>query len=159
MQKERRKQIEEMLAAESFVSIEKLKETFPDISEMTLRRDIEYFEREGLALKVRGGCRSTSYFGPSDSFYDNDRIIENAAIKMAIAKTSIGFLETGRSVFVDSGSTLRCFASLVPAEKYSMTTTDPAIALELIKKGTAAVNIVGGRLDREHLTVTGLQVT
>ena len=54
---ERREQIRALLQTKPFISIKELEELFPDVSGMTLRRDIEYFEREHEAIKVRGGAR------------------------------------------------------------------------------------------------------
>ena len=34
---------------------------FPDVSSMTLRRDIDYFEKQSEAIKVRGGARSMKF--------------------------------------------------------------------------------------------------
>ena len=59
MQKERREIIRSMLYEKAFISLDELSAAFPEVSEMTLRRDIEFFESQSLAIKVRGGCRST----------------------------------------------------------------------------------------------------
>ena len=58
---ERREQIRALLQSKPFISIKELEELFPDVSGMTLRRDIEYFEREHEAIKVRGGARSMRF--------------------------------------------------------------------------------------------------
>ncbi len=132
---------------------------FPDVSEMTLRRDIEYFEGRGEAIKVRGGCRSMSFISSRADDSVGVRLGECVAQKRAIAAAAALHLETGRSIFIDSGSTMRTFVSLIPRLRYSFTTTDPAIALELSKAATSVVNIVGGRLEFDNQTVTGLQAT
>ncbi|MBQ9740730.1 MAG: DeoR/GlpR transcriptional regulator, partial [Kiritimatiellae bacterium] len=69
------------------------------------------------------------------------------------------FLETGRSIFIDSGSTLQRIVPYVPNDRFTFTTTDPVSALELCKIGLPIVNVVGGRLDRDNQTITGLQAT
>ncbi len=159
MQKERREAIRELIASKPFVSLEELTRLFPDVSDMTLRRDIEHFEETGEAIKVRGGCRSTSFLSSRGDDRVSVRQTENTSEKLAIAKSAAEYLETGRSIFIDSGSTMRAFVSQVPAKRYSFTTTDPWIALELSKSGTSVVNLVGGRLDSENQTVTGLQAS
>ena len=50
----RRNKIRELLQAKPFISLHDLEAMFPDVSSMTLRRDIEYFEKQGEAIKVRG---------------------------------------------------------------------------------------------------------
>ena len=40
---ERREQIRSLLLSKPFISLKELEEMFPNVSGMTLRRDIEYF--------------------------------------------------------------------------------------------------------------------
>ena len=61
MQDARREAIKKALASKPFVSIKELAAMFPDVSEMTIRRDIEYFESINEAIKVRGGARSMKF--------------------------------------------------------------------------------------------------
>ena len=65
MTKLRREAIRELLKIKPFLSYEELGALFPDVSEMTLRRDIEYFENSGEAIKVRGGARSARFITSS----------------------------------------------------------------------------------------------
>ena len=81
---------------------------------------------------------------------------ENVASKDQIARRAADFLETGRSIFIDSGSTLQRIVPYVPNERFTFTTTNPMAALELCKIGLPVVNIVGGKLDRDYQTVTGM---
>lgn len=159
MQIERREMIRELLGTKPFISLDELGRMFPDVSEMTLRRDIDYFEETGEAIKVRGGCRSVGFITAKPDDRVSERLKENVGVKRAIAKAATEFLETGRSIFVDSGSTMRNFVEHVPGKRFSFTTTDPAVALELCKDGMSAVNMVGGRLEADNQTVTGLQAT
>ncbi len=156
---ERREQIRALLLTKPFISIKELEEMFPDVSGMTLRRDIEYFEREHEAIKVRGGARSMKFItSPTDDSITT-RMNENVHSKDSIASRAAAYLETGRSIFIDSGSTLQRIVPYVPNERFTFTTTDPVSALELCKIGLPLVNIVGGKLDRDNQTITGLQAT
>ncbi|MBQ7312748.1 MAG: DeoR/GlpR transcriptional regulator, partial [Clostridia bacterium] len=84
---------------------------------------------------------------------------ENIHSKDSITARAAEFLETGRSIFIDSGSTLQRIVPYVPNDRFTFTTTDPVSALELCKIGLPIVNVVGGRLDRDNQTITGLQAT
>lgn len=159
MHKQRRETIKSLLASKPFVSLDELSALFPDVSEMTLRRDIEYFEERNLAIKVRGGCRSMSFISERSSEPRLTKPCPNLAAKRAISKAAAEFLETGRSIFIDSGTTMRTFTEFVPEKRYSFTTTDPIVATMLCRGGASAVNIVGGRLEGDNLTVTGLQAS
>ena len=48
-------------------------------------------------------------------------------------------------------------ASLLPDERLTITTTGPNIALELLNKKQTIVNLVGGMLNRDNISVSGTQ--
>ncbi len=157
MNSSRRTKIREMLAEKPFVSLKEMESAFPDVSSMTLRRDIEYFERMGEAIKVRGGARSMKFLTTSmeDSFHH--RLNENATIKEYIARRALDLIETGRSLFLDSGTTMLKLAHLLPDQRLTIITTGPNIALELIKKSLPIVNLVGGMINRDNISISGNQ--
>lgn len=157
MTKERRERIRQLLAVKPYISLSELCDEFSDVSEMTLRRDIEYFEGRGEAIKVRGGARSTKFITASTDDSMSTRMRENVDSKEKIARAAAGYLETGRSIFIDSGSTLQQMVKFVQNERYNFTTTNPAAALELAAIGQPIVNVTGGRLDRDYQSVSGLQ--
>ena len=61
MKAARRQLIAELIQSQPFISLKELEEKFPDVTGMTLRRDIEYFEKQGELIKVRGGARSMKF--------------------------------------------------------------------------------------------------
>lgn len=157
MNSERRKIIKDMLYSKPFVSLKELIELFPDVSSMTIRRDIDYFEQQGEAIKVRGGARSMKFITTSMEEEFPSRMQKNIPAKETLAKKALDMLETGRSIFLDSGSTMMIMASLLPDERLTITTTGPNIALELLNKKQTIVNLVGGMLNRDNISVSGTQ--
>lgn len=87
----------------------------------------------------------------------NLRLYENMSGKEKIARKAIEMIETGRSIFLDSGTTMLKLATMLPDERLSITTTGPNIALELIKKSLPIINLVGGMLNRDNISVSGTQ--
>lgn len=157
MKTARREYIRELLHTKPFVSLNELTELFPDVSNMTLRRDIEFFESQGEAIKVRGGARSMKFITTSMEDAFSQRLGENLKSKERLAHRAIQMIETGRSLFLDSGTTMLMLASQMPDERLNITTTGPNIALELIKKPQTIVNIVGGMVNRDNISVAGNQ--
>lgn len=157
MNTERRNAVRNLLASKPFVSLRELEQMFPNVSSMTLRRDIEYFESQGEAIKVRGGARSMKFITTSMEDTFNLRLSENPDAKEKVALAAIELIETGRSLFIDSGTTMLKLASLLPDERLTVTTTGPNIALELVKKNQPMVNLVGGMLNRDNISVSGNQ--
>ena len=159
MYNERREKIHDLLQSKPFISQRELEEMFPDVSGMTLRRDIKFFEDRRELIKVRGGARSMKFITSQLDETVDARMNENVFAKDRIAKKAAEFLETDCSIFLDSGSTLRRVVNYVPNERFTFTTTDPAAALDLCKVGLPCVNLVGGRLSGDNKTVTGLLAT
>lgn len=156
---ERREKIHDLFQTKPFVSMKELEEMFPNVSGMTLRRDIMFFEGRHEIIKVRGGARSMKFITTQADESVDARMNENVVSKDLIARKAAEFLETGCSIFIDSGSTVRRLVQYVPNERFTFTTTDPAAALELCMIGLPSVNIVGGRLNNDNKTITGLQAT
>ncbi len=157
MKSSRRTVIRELLAEKPFISLRELEERFPEVSSMTLRRDIEFFEKQGDAIKVRGGARSMKFITTSMEGSFQQRMRENMTVKEKIARCAIDLIETGRSLFLDSGTTVLTLAALLPDERHTVITTGPNIALELIKKNRPIVNLVGGMVNRGNLSILGNQ--
>ncbi len=157
MHSERRIIIKELLYSKPFVSLKELVELFPDVSSMTIRRDIDFFEQQGEAIKVRGGARSMKFITTSMEEKFPSRMQKNVPAKEALAKKAIELLETGRSIFLDSGTTMLKMASLLPEARLTITTTGPNIAIELLNKKQTLVNLVGGMLNRDNISVSGTQ--
>lgn len=157
MYKDRREWVRQQLMQKPFVSYDELFSQFPNVSQMTLRRDIDYLEKTGQAIKVRGGARSARFLSDTvdDPYFS--RMSENVDSKKRIAAVAARFLEAGRSIFFDSGSTLQQMVSYVPDERFVITTTSPAAAIELSRIGKPVVNLVGGWLDRDYQAVSGMQ--
>lgn len=159
MHSARREMIREMLQNNPFISLHELEDKFPNVSSMTLRRDIEYFEKIGEAIKVRGGARSMKFITTSMEDAFHQRMKRNTTAKQKIAERAIELIETGRSIFLDSGTTMQYLAERIPDERLTITTTGLNIAMALITRSHPIVNIVGGMVNRESISVSGLQAT
>ena len=157
MSNTRRDIIRQMLKEQPFVSLKELTDRFPELSGMTLRRDIEYFESQGECIKVHGGARSMKFITTSLEESFNLRLHANSAAKEAIVTRAAAMIEPGRSIFLDSGTTILKLASVIVDKRLTITTSGPNVALELLKKNMPIVNIVGGMINRDNISVSGTQ--
>lgn len=153
----RRNIIKEIIQTKPYITLAELEKKFPDVSSMTLRRDIDYFERQGDVIKVRGGARSMKFIKTSmeDSF--ENRTMNNIDAKNLICKKALEFMEIGRSIFFDSGTTMMLFSDMIDDERYTITTTAPNIAIKLLKNNNIIVNLVGGMVNRDNISISGTQ--
>jgi len=67
------------------------------------------------------------------------------------------FIEEGRSIYLDAGTTIMELARLLPDIKLSIVTSCPKIALETTKKHSHHVNIVGGTINSDNCAISGPQ--
>jgi len=152
---QRRDEIKKLLDAKGEVFLAELEEMFPDCSSMTLRRDLKYLEDSGLVKRTRGGAVALSRLSIAAEDVYSRRAVENTDAKAVIAKKAAVLLENGRSLYLDSGTTLMQFAKEIPDDYISILTSGPNIALELIKKNRPNVMLIGGQLSRNTLSVSG----
>jgi len=155
MNKERRRLINQTIQKKGEIKIDELKEMFPDISSMTIRRDLNYLEEEGHIVRTWGGAKSIKYLTDSSEEAYVSRETANISDKMKIGSKAVDRLEIGRSIFFDSGTTLMCLAEIIPDRDFSIITSGPNIALELIKKNKPSVTIIGGQLNRNNISISG----
>lgn len=153
----RRAQIREILVSQPFTALSELEAKFPDVSSMTLRRDIEFFEQQGDVIKVRGGARSMKFITTSMEESFTARSEENQPVKDSIARRAAGFIESGRSIFLDSGTTMMEFTKFLPDTRLIITTSGPNVAIALAKHPKVMVNLVGGLLSHDNLSLSGGQ--
>lgn len=157
MNKQRREIIKSILDSQPFTSFRELEAKFPDLSSMTIRRDIDYFEEKGDVIKVRGGARSVRFMmtGINENFYK--RRSENILSKRRIATAALDFVSLGSKIFFDAGTTVMCLASFLPDEPFDITTNCPNVAFELLKRQNINISIIGGTLNRTDLSISGVQ--
>jgi DeoR/GlpR family transcriptional regulator of sugar metabolism len=153
----RKGRIVKLLEQKGEVHLNQLKALFPNVSEMTLRRDLISLENEGRVVRTYGGAVSTRNIalikGEEDAY--SRRAAENIEAKMIIARMAVNHIEKGRSVYLDAGSTIMAFARELPDESYSIVTSGANIALELLKKSNTSVVVLGGLMNRNTLSMSG----
>ena len=135
--------------------LKELEEIFPDCSSMTLRRDLKYLEDNGFVKRTRGGAVALSRLSMSAEDVYSMRALDNIDAKRTIATKASQYIEHGRSMFLDSGTTIMQFAKEIPDEYITILTSGPNIALELIKKTKPSVTVIGGQLSRNTLSLSG----
>ncbi len=157
MPENRRNRIRDLLAEKPFVSLSELENMFPDVTSMTLRRDINLLEEKGELIKVRGGAKSMKFIKTSMEDEFGKRLFENPEGKSKIAEAAAKLAAESRSVFLDSGTTALRLAAVLPDMQITITTTSPHVAIELAKKQRVMVNLVGGIINHDNLSVSGMQ--
>ncbi|UEG51639.1 DeoR/GlpR family DNA-binding transcription regulator [Mucilaginibacter daejeonensis] len=125
-----------------------------DVSEDTIRRDLNELAKSAKIKKVYGGAVSKSFLHTSTQ---NTTYAKEA--KMQIAKKALTLIKEGMYVLLGGGTTILELARLVPKTlQCTFITISPLVALELIEYSTAEVILLGGRLLSDSYINTGSMV-
>lgn len=125
-----------------------------NVSEDTIRRDLNELAENGKVIKVYGGALSKSFQFP---FQEGNVYAKEG--KREIASKAISLLQNGMTVLIGGGTTMIELARLVPNDlQCTFFTISPLVALELAEKENLEVVLLGGKLSRNTNIVGGAQV-
>ncbi len=140
------------------VKLSELEKMLPDVSAMTLRRDLEQLERMGEIIRIRGGARSIKSLSKrmiKEEIYSR-RMEENPEGKKLIGRKAAELITENENIYIDSGTTAMCLAESVPDITLSVLTGAPNVAIELTRRKKIEVTMIGGQLSRENFSVSGM---
>lgn len=150
----RREEIKKFIEKNSIVSLKELAAEFSEVSAMTIHRDLDVLEQQGLIERIRGGARIARDNHEREPAFEKREVVNREA-KRIIAEKAVDFIKQGSAVFFDAGTTMMQLARVTPDINVSIVTSGPNIALELAGKQNTVVNVCGGTLDRTNLTLSG----
>ena len=152
MNRIRQDRIKEFVEENNVVSIRQLQELFPNVSLMTIHRDLDALELAGVLVKFRGGARSVRYAGDPEF---NVRMRENNSGKQIIARKAMELIQPHSSIFLDASTTNLALARMLPDMNLNIFPTGPSIALELCRLHNPVVTLCCGTINRKNLAVSG----
>ena len=144
--------MKDYIEKQNVVTIKQLQLLFPEVSLMTIHRDLDALTEEGYVVKFRGGAKSVRHTGDPEF---NVRIGENNAGKYAIAQKAMALLQPHSSVFLDASTTNLMLARSLPDMNLNIVTTGPSIALELCRLHNPVVTLCCGTINRKNLALYG----
>ena len=134
-------------------SISELAQTY-GTSEMTIRRDLDLLEIEGLARKVRGGAVSTQSRSYQTPIMQRSALESEA--KQRIGEAAAELLSPRETVIIDGGTTtLQMVKAINPGLHLTIITSSLLIASELDLKPEIDVMVTGGRLRHGEKSLVG----
>ena len=151
MKRERITEIAEILDKRGKLTLEQLEEYFPNVSQMTLRRDLFQLEEEGKIIRVRGGAMSVREVQKTSGEPYTKKTTMNTDEKIVIAQKAAELIDEGATLFLDGGTTALYLAKEMPDRPCNVFTNGLAVATELAKKKNVVINLLGGQLIKENL--------
>ena len=152
MNRIRQDAIKEYIEQKNVVTIKELQNLFPEVSLMTIHRDLDALEDSGAIVKFRGGARSVRYAGDPEF---NVRMRDNNSGKLLIARKAMELIQPHSSIFLDASTTNLTLARNLPDINLNIFTTGPSIALELCRLHNPVVTLCCGTINRKNLALSG----
>lgn len=150
---ERRNMILEKLQMEKRVVVSELSQMF-EVSEETIRRDLDKLEKEGLATKSYGGAVINEDVSIDLPF--NIRKNQNVAGKQKMAEMVASLVENGEHIFLDASTTAVFVAkALKEKERLTVITNSMEILIELSDVSGWNIISTGGVMKEGYLAFLG----
>ena len=148
----RQERILDYIERKNVATIKELQALCPDVSLMTIHRDLQALEDRGMVVKIRGGAKSVRHTG--DPGFDV-RMQENNIGKATIARKALTLIQPNTSVFLDASTTNLVLSRSLPDLNLNIFTTGPSIALELCRLHNPTVTLCCGAINRKNLALSG----
>lgn len=151
---ERRQQIVEAVGKYGQLSVTELSRKL-DISEVTIRHDLQALSDQGFLLRTRGGAVSTNKL-PEFSFHVRQQ--QYAAQKRRIGKAAAALVHHGDTIFLDASTTAH---AVIPYLKrypeLTVITNSLKAAMAFLDSPQIQVILTGGYLRRESISLVGMK--
>ncbi|NIP85653.1 MAG: DeoR family transcriptional regulator [Planctomycetales bacterium] len=140
---QRRQQLLELVRARGFASLPELAGAL-QVSESTVRRDLEHLEESGSAKRTHGGV---VYTGESPAFpHFHDRQESQWARKCAIARAAVEWIEDGETLLLDGGTTTYEVARLLVGRPLQIVTNSMPVANLFAASSDSDLVLIGGNV-------------
>lgn len=145
-----------LLREQTTASISEIAARF-QVSEMTIRRDIQKLVEAGQAIRIPGGARIERAFGGERDFFE--RLQRMGEAKKAIGRAAAAMVRNGESIALDSGTTTLYIARNLRQHRGLTVFTFSLAALEeLAGSDSVRVELTGGVYRRTSHDLIGSQV-
>ena len=149
----RRARINEIINKNGQVKINELVSIF-NVSEVTIRNDLDQLEEKGLLIRTRGGGIKVQRVGIDYKLNDKSKL--HAKEKQAIGKKAAELVQDSDTIIIDSGTTtLEAARNLSSSNNLTVITNALNIASQFINNENIKVVMLGGILRHTSLSLIG----
>jgi DeoR/GlpR family transcriptional regulator of sugar metabolism len=123
-------------------------------SEITIRRDLEKLDQEGLLTKTFGGAKLRDF--SLNEFNQTKRINEMGSEKKRIGDYAAGLVESGDVIFINTGSTCYYVSKALKNKKNITVITNSILVLTELRFNTnLQLILLGGSYDPISFSING----
>ncbi|MFD2215742.1 DeoR/GlpR family DNA-binding transcription regulator [Metabacillus endolithicus] len=153
---ERHERILDQLDKNKIVKVSELSKLL-DVTEKTIRGDLELLEKRGLLNRIHGGAVLAEDEGRMLPIAERQSGYSD--VKSAIAREAVKLIEPNETILMDGGSTTIAIAELLGEFPITVITNDLKIANVLLTKSNVQLMVLGGtRIDKSS-SLMGAQAT
>lgn len=138
---ERRQRVLDLVKTRGIVALDDLTRAIP-VSESTIRRDVDFWQRQGAIKKTHGGAVYVGNGGTLPAL--EERVGAQLEEKKLIAKAAVDRIQDGDSVLLDGGTTTLEVARLLVGRKVQVVTNSLPIATLFASRHEADLVLLGG---------------
>ena len=149
----RRSEILNMVNKFGALDFPQLRAAFPGVSDVTLRKDLQYLDDTKQAIRTHGGIKSI----PSALNYIY-RANVNQDKKKAVASTAAQLIQPGESVFISAGTTCSELARCLPVFPLKVCSDGICTVSNIATLPNVSVELLGGEVDLNIMRVEGISV-
>jgi DeoR/GlpR family transcriptional regulator of sugar metabolism len=152
-QNQRREKILELLRENGSSRVNELSRLF-NVTEPTIRQDLEVLEKTGAITRQHGGAFINNYSSFADGMQLEHR--DHMTEKERIGQKAAEFVKSGDSIILDSGTTItEMVKHLLDRKNLNVVTTALNITLALGKEPSNTILLTGGEFKAPTLSLTG----
>ncbi len=153
---ERHNYILKMLPQKKIVRVSQLSHALK-VSGETIRRDLEYLEKEGLLTRVYGGASMVKVDTNQGAFQLRTQM--NVEAKAEIAQAALSYVSEGQSIVLDHSTTCLAFARALAPHFQDLTIVTNSMEILNVVAGKRSFNTVfcGGQFNHDELSCFGEQ--
>ena len=150
---ERRNAILNMVNECGTLDLLQLRNAFPGVSDVTLRKDLQFLDSTKQAIRTHGGIKSI----PSALNYIYRATVNQEQKKMIAAKAA-ELIQPGESIFVSAGTTCAELARCLPVFPLKVCSDGICTVSNISSLPNISVELLGGDVDLNIMRVEGISV-
>ena len=151
----RKKKIVDLIEEKEMVRIEELLNLLPEVSESTIRRDLQSLAQEGKLILLRGGAAKMKTSLSIDLPIETKLVINREA-KERISKFAASLIKDGEVVYLDASTTVIPMVKYLAKKRITVVTTCTLIP-NMLNNANANVKciILGGEVINNFGSIVG----
>jgi len=152
---ERREKIYDYILMNGNVTVQELSKKL-DVSEVTIRKDLSFLEKQGLIDRTFGGAIVKSPIIQEQNYIEKEKYMTNE--KHLVGKKAAEFVKPNSTIVLDAGTTIMEMAkNIVNVEGLKVITSDLKIGLFLSNFSNIDVTLIGGKVSMKSKECIGVE--